>query len=111
MRVEMGLRILHAVEFYAPSVGGAQEVIRQVSGRLAARGHDVTVATTHLRERRVDVIDGVRIEGFDVRGNAVRGIEGDVERYRRFVLDGGFDVVMTYAAQQWTTDALLPILE
>jgi glycosyltransferase involved in cell wall biosynthesis len=44
-----------------------------------------------------------------VRGNLVRGMEGEVDRYRAFVRDGGFDVVMSYAAQQWATDALLPI--
>jgi glycosyltransferase involved in cell wall biosynthesis len=104
------LRILHAVEFYAPSVGGAQEVVRQLSERLAARGHAVTVATSALPERTEKTIDGVDVVGFDVRGNEVRGMEGDVEGYRRFVADGDFDVVMTYAAQQWTTDALLPLL-
>ena len=105
------MRILHAVELYAPSVGGAQEVVRQVSERLAARGHEVTVATSALPERTERRIGGVEIAEFDVRGNEVRGIEGDVEGYRRFVADGGFDVVMTYAAQQWTTDALLPVLD
>jgi glycosyltransferase involved in cell wall biosynthesis len=103
------VRILHTVEFYAPSVGGAQEVVRQLSERLVARGHDVTVATTRLPTRTNDVIGGVRIEEFDVRGNAVRGLEGEVDRYRAFVRNGGFDVVMSYAAQQWATDALLPI--
>ncbi len=103
------LRILHTVEFYAPSVGGAQEVVRQVSTRLAARGHDVTVATTRLPQRTSRELDGVRIEEFDVSGNAVRGMRGEVDRYRAFVRDGGFDVVMSYATQQWATDALLPI--
>jgi glycosyltransferase involved in cell wall biosynthesis len=107
----VSLRILHAVEFYAPSVGGAQEVVRQVSRRLATRGHEVTVATSRMPERGEAVIDGVRIKEFDVRGNEVRGIEGDVEGYRRFVAGGEFDVVLTYAAQQWTTDALLPVLD
>jgi L-malate glycosyltransferase len=101
------MRILHTVEFYAPSVGGAQEVVRQLSVRLAARGHDVTVATTRLPNRTTDVIDGVRVEGFDVRGNAVRGIEGEVDRYREFVTGGDWDVIMSYAAEQWATDALL----
>jgi glycosyltransferase involved in cell wall biosynthesis len=110
-RLSMGLRILHAVEFYAPSVGGAQEVVRQISERLAARGHDVTVATSRLSARREEVIAGVRVAEFDVHGNEVRRIEGDVGRYRTFVAEGGFDVVMTYAAQQWTTDALLPALD
>ncbi len=103
------MRILHAVEFYAPSVGGAQEVVRQVSERLAARGHDVTVATTRLSERSDADIGGVRIAEFDISGNAVRGMSGEVDRYRAFVRDGGFDIVMSYAAQQWTTDALLPV--
>jgi glycosyltransferase involved in cell wall biosynthesis len=70
----------------------------------------VTVATTRLPARRETELDGVRIEEFGVSGNAVHGLTGEVERYRSFVADGGFDVVMTYAAQQWTTDALLPVL-
>jgi glycosyltransferase involved in cell wall biosynthesis len=86
-------------------------VVRQVSAELVRRGHSVTVATTRLPERRMDELDGVRIEEFDVSGNAARGLTGEVERYRRFVLEGDFDVLMTYAAQQWTTDALLPVLD
>lgn len=105
------MRILHAVEFYRPSTGGAQEVVRQVSERLAADGHEVTVATSRHLDRPEDQLDGVRIEEFDVAGNEVRGMSGEVDRYRRFVVEGGFDVVMTYAAQQWTTDALLPVLD
>ncbi|MGD0272597.1 MAG: glycosyltransferase family 4 protein [Gaiellaceae bacterium] len=105
------MKILHAVEFYSPSVGGAQEVVRQISRRLAARGHDVTVATTRLKERKTRVIDGVKLEEFAIAGNAVRGIEGEQDRYRDFLLGGDFDVVMSYAAQQWTTDLLLPLVE
>jgi glycosyltransferase involved in cell wall biosynthesis len=101
------VRILHAVEFYPPAVGGVQEVVRQVSERLAARGHDVTVATSEDARRFEN--GSVKVAGFDVRGNDVRGMTGDVEAYRRFVLDGDWDLVMTYAAQQWTTDALLPV--
>jgi glycosyltransferase involved in cell wall biosynthesis len=106
----MSLKILHAVEFYAPSVGGAQEVVRQISERLVARGHSVTVATSRLPQRTARCLNGVAIEEFDVRGNEVRGLEGQIDAYRRFVLDGDFDVVLLYAAQQWTTDALLPVV-
>jgi glycosyltransferase involved in cell wall biosynthesis len=70
----------------------------------------VTVATSALPDRRERVIDGVRVEEFAVEGNAVRGMRGEVERYRDFVLGGRFDVVMSYAAQQWATDALLPVI-
>ncbi len=85
--------------------------MRQVSERLAERGHDVTVATTTDSRRTANTLNGVGIEQFDVRGNSVRGLSGEVERYREFVRNGDFDVVMTYAAQQWTTDALLDILD
>jgi glycosyltransferase involved in cell wall biosynthesis len=37
-------------------------------------------------------------------------MSGEIEAYRGFVRDGGFDVVMNYAAQQWATDALLEVL-
>jgi glycosyltransferase involved in cell wall biosynthesis len=102
------VRILHSVEFYPPAVGGVQEVVRQVSERLAARGHEVTVATGADPRRQPG--GPVEVVGFDVRGNDVRGIEGDVEGYRRFVTEGDWDVVMSYAAQQWACDALLPVL-
>jgi glycosyltransferase involved in cell wall biosynthesis len=105
------MRILHAVELYEPSVGGAQEVVRQISTRLAERGHEVTVATTRLGGRHSDVIDGVTIREFAVSGNAAKGMRGELDAYRDFVLGGGFDVVMAYAAQQWTVDALLPVLD
>jgi L-malate glycosyltransferase len=107
----MPLKILHCVEFYHPIPGGAQAVVRQVSRELVRRGHEVTVATTRLSHRAETELDGARIEEFEISGNAIRGLEGEVERYRSFVADGGFDVVMTYAAQQWTTDALLGALE
>jgi L-malate glycosyltransferase len=105
------MKILHTVEFYSPSVGGAQEVVRRVSGSLARRGHEVVVATTRDPRRLAQSLNGVRIEEFDISGNAVRGLVGEVDRYRRFVIDGDWDVVMTYAAQQWTMDALLPVVE
>ncbi len=105
------MRILHCVEFYHPSPGGAQAVVRQVSEKLAERGHSVTVATTRLAGRRETELNGVAIEEFEIEGNTARGINGEVERYRDLAVDGGFDVLMTYAAQQWTTDALLPVLD
>jgi L-malate glycosyltransferase len=105
------MKILHTVEFYSPSVGGAQEVVKQISERLAKRGHDVTVATTYLSERVDSEINGVRIKEFEISGNAVSGFSGDVENYKRFLIDSKFDIVMNYAAQQWATDLMLPMLK
>jgi L-malate glycosyltransferase len=105
------MRILLACEFFFPSVGGVQEVVRQVGQRLVARGHEVTVATSHLPARTSLDLDGVRIVEFKVSGNLVRGLAGEVDAYRRLVLSGQYDVFMVKAAQQWTFDGLLPVLD
>jgi glycosyltransferase involved in cell wall biosynthesis len=105
------MKILHAVEFYSPSVGGSQEVIKQISERLVKRGHQVTVATGRLPERRQPEINGVKVVEFSLSGNAVRGIKGETERYQRFIMDGDFDVMLNYSAQQWATDLVFPLLE
>jgi hypothetical protein len=97
------MNILHTVEFYSPHVGGAQEVVKQISERLARRGHSVTVATTRISGRPKGPVNGVHVEEFAVSGNEVSGFRGEVERYQDFLLGSGFDIMMNYAAQQWPT--------
>ena len=105
------MRILFACQLYAPSVGGVQEVVRQIAERLVLRGHEVTVATTSLPERDYETLKGVQLFGFSVTGNAVEGMDGDVAGYQRFVVEGAFDIMLVYAAQQWTFDALWPVID
>src|SRR5512139_2230 len=97
------LSILHTVEFYAPHVGGAEAVVARLSEGLAARGHRVTVATSADPGRSFRELRGVAVEGFAVEGRAADGITGEVDRYRRFLLESDCDVAMSYAAQQWAT--------
>lgn len=104
------MRILFCSEFYSPSVGGVQEVVRQLAERMVLRGHDVTVATTELPGRLSDTLNGVKIREFRISGNLVHGIGGKVADYRRFVESQVFDVIVIKAAQQWTFDALWPVL-
>lgn len=87
-----------------------QEVVKQLSERMVQAGHRVTVFTSHLPERSTGEINGVRIRAFNVKGNAVRGMTGEVDAYRKALVEGRFDVVAFFAAQQWTTDAMLPHL-
>ena len=100
-----------ASEYYYPSVGGVQEVVRQIAVRLVERGHRVTVATTHLPERKSREMNGVEIAEFKVTGNFARGMSGEVDAYRKYVLEGEYDLLMVKAAQQWTVDALIPVLD
>ena len=105
------MRILFCCQFYAPSVGGVQEVMRQLAERLVARGHQVTVATTALVSRNFTDLNGVKICEFDVSGNLVSGMTGEVDLYRNFILQNNYDVIMIKAAQQWTFDAIWPLLD
>jgi len=105
------MKILHTVEFYYPSVGGAQEVVRHLSERMVRAGHDVTVATSKLDNRQSPLHNGVKIVGFDVSGNAVNGIKGEKKKYQDFLRSEKFDVVMSYAAQQWTADAFFEVID
>ncbi|NYT46274.1 glycosyltransferase family 4 protein [Alcaligenaceae bacterium] len=104
------MKILLCVEFYFPSIGGAQEVVRQVAERLVRRGHTVTVATTELTTRCSLLNNGVKIAEFAVAGNRVRGLKGEVDRYQSFLMESQFDLVMFYATQQWTFDAACPVI-
>lgn len=105
------MKILHTVQLYPPSVGGMQEVVRQISERLVRRGHEVTVATTKLPERKQKIIGGVRIVEFDVSGNLVQGISGEARKYQDFLINSDFDIITNFAAQQWATDLMLPLLD
>lgn len=107
------MKILLTVEFYNPHKGGAEKVVENLAMYLADKGHDVTVATTYLPNRKETKIHGVKVEQFKLSGNSVSGIKGskaEVERYRNLILGGGFDIIFNYAAQSWPTDLTLPLL-
>jgi glycosyltransferase involved in cell wall biosynthesis len=105
------MKLLFCCENYPPSVGGVQEVVRQIAERLAAKGHQVTVATSAHADRAADCVrNGVRVVSFAIAGNRVRGMRGPVQAYQKFVVQGGFDAVCIKAAQQWTFDALVDAL-
>jgi glycosyltransferase involved in cell wall biosynthesis len=105
------MKLLFCCESYWPQPGGVQEVMRQIAERMAARGHDVSVATRTLSDRKADTHNGVRIHSFKVTGNLVTGIRGQVDRYRDFLTSFDGDAIMIKAAQQWTFDALWPVLD
>jgi glycosyltransferase involved in cell wall biosynthesis len=105
------MKVLHLVEFYEPVKGGAQEVVRQISERLVRRGHDVTVATMALPVRTFTTLNGVKVVGFELSGNSVKGLRGNPSPLLRFIEAGNFDVIMSYAAQTWHMDTMLENIE
>lgn len=105
------MKILLGSQFYTPSIGGVQEVMRQLGEELVLKGHDVTIVTTSSNERDFDTLNGVKIAEFNISGNYANGMVGDLGQFHDFVIKEEFDVLMVMAAQQWTFDALWPILD
>lgn len=104
------MKILFTVEYFYPRIGGAQEVIRQIAVRLARKGHQITVATSYIPERRSEELNGVKIVSFNIKGNKARGIYGETNQYKEFLVSSDFDIICNYAAQSWTTDLTFDVL-
>lgn len=104
------MKILHTVESYLPARHGMQEVVQRISEYLILNGHEVTVATSHDSNRCFSELNGVTIVDFKINGNSITGITGDVDLYTNYLLNSNFDIITNFAAQQWATDLMLPIL-
>jgi glycosyltransferase involved in cell wall biosynthesis len=86
-------------------------VMRQIAERMAARGHDVTVATSQHPRRKSGVVNGVKIRGFKAGGKKAYRLNGQIDEYREFVRTFDADAILIMAAQQWSFDALWPVLD
>jgi len=85
--------------------------MRQIAERMVARGHDVTVATSRHRGRKSTVLNGVKIRDFRASGKLAYALNGEIDQYRQFVRQFDADTILIMAAQQWSFDALWPILD
>jgi glycosyltransferase involved in cell wall biosynthesis len=105
------MRILQTAHSYPPDVSGVAMVVSNTARRLAAMGNEVHVATAcQPLAAANEIADGVFVHRFDIRGNAVTGLHGDLESYRALLKSTEWDVVIMHCAQTWSTDAILPIL-
>jgi glycosyltransferase involved in cell wall biosynthesis len=103
--------ILLCCEHFHPSVGGVQKMIHEIGLRFVIKGHKVTVATSWRADRKEDSVDGMEIHSFKVTGNTALGMRGEIDKYQGFLINGQFDFLLVMAAQQWTFDAMLPVLD
>lgn len=105
------MNILLCCEHFHPSVGGVQKMMYEIGLRFVMKGHKVAVATSWRADRMQDSVDGMSIHSFKVSGNSASGMTGEIGRYQDFLLNGQFDFLLVMAAQQWTFDAMLPVLD
>jgi len=106
--------ILICCEFFEPSVGGVQKVVKELANNFIFFGHKVTIATSkHLENLpyKEKLSKNLNIARFKISGNLTRGINGKITSYQNYILKSKFDFILVYAAQQWTFDALIPILD
>lgn len=105
------MRLLLCCESFPPHRGGVQEVMRQIAERMAMRGHDVTVATSRHPRRKSKAVNGVKIREFKAGGKMAYRLNGQIDEYREFVRTFDADAILIMAAQQWSFDALWPVLD
>ncbi|MCK4306995.1 glycosyltransferase family 4 protein [candidate division WOR-3 bacterium] len=109
------MKILITVEFYYPKIGGVELWTQTIAEYFASRRHKVYIATTYLENRKTRNLNRVNILGFNIKGNKVKGIKeltkGDIKRYKKLLLEGGFDIILQHAAQTWHTDLMFDIID
>jgi glycosyltransferase involved in cell wall biosynthesis len=105
------MKILLCCEHFHPSVGGVQKMMYEIGLRFIKKGYDVSVVTSFRSDRNETSIDGIKIFSFKVSGNAAFGMHGEVHSYQDFLVQGNFDFLIVMAAQQWTFDAMMPVLD
>jgi glycosyltransferase involved in cell wall biosynthesis len=103
--------ILQTSHTYLPNLDGVAEVVSQTSKRLAARGHEVHVATTAVPGLpKLENIGGVFVHRFDIAGNSFTGIRGATHNFLSFVESLRPEVIALHHCAVWTTDLLVPLM-
>ena len=100
-------KILLCSEFYYPNIGGVEHHNKILFEYFKKKKMKIFIATSYHPER----INKSNIFEFKVRGNFVRGYSGDTIKYQNFLLKQNFDIIFFNAAQQWSFDLALPIIE
>ena len=61
--------------------------------------------------KRFETKKNLKIYRFDISGNLVKGFRGEIENYKKFLLQNKFDQIFFNACQQWTFDLSLSIID
>ena len=104
------MKILICSEFFKPNVGGV-EIHSEVLANYLSKNHKVNVATTFLNRTSKELKKKIAINEFKIKGSLVKGYSGEIKNYENFLLNSDFDIIFFNAAQQWTFDLALPILD
>ena len=74
------MRILLLTQFYPPVLGGEERHVRTLAHELAARGHDVSVATLSRDAVGVELDGGIRVHRMQGTASRIGALFADEER-------------------------------
>lgn len=103
------MRLLFTAFTFPPQANGVAEVVARQAHGLAARGHEVTVATAHDDARAAAPGANPRVEQFRLSGAESDPTE-EVARYRAFIATFPCDAIVLHCWRCWTTDLAAPVL-
>lgn len=106
------MKILICAESFYPEINGVSSVLTNLTRELSKKNISISVATKKIPNRKNLIIKKKKIiiHEFDISGNSVKGFKGNKIEYIEFLKNSKFDIYFFYAAQQWSFDLALPIL-
>ena len=99
------MRIVMTAHRFLPHVGGTELAVAALARRFAAKGHDVTVATSAEEGApETEEMDGFRVRRFAMR--RVGKFRLPPAEYRALVLRGDHDLTHLHGQRIWSSDFL-----
>ena len=103
------MKILICTEFFYPHIGGVEKHSQVLANYFVNKNHQVHIATTFIKNR--NKLKNLNIKQFKIKGNIVKGFSGDILKYQNFLINNKYDLIFFNAAQQWSFDLALPIID
>jgi len=100
------MKILITTEQYYPVQSGVSSVVTSIAEELYKQGYKVDVATGFQNRNKL-VYNGVKIIEFKVYGGFGNYYKGETQKYKDFILNSNYDVIINECVQTWTTDLIL----
>jgi glycosyltransferase involved in cell wall biosynthesis len=106
------MKILICSEFFKPNIGGV-EIHSEILAKFLSKRHKIFIATSNQNRntKQLKLNKNINIKEFDIKGSLVKGYSGKIDNYENFLINSKFDIIFFNAAQQWTFDLALPILD
>lgn len=106
------MKILICSEYFLPHIGGVEQHSLAIANLIRSNSNNECIVATSLLPgtKRVEIKKQLKIYRFDISGNLVKGFRGEIENYKKFLLENNFDQIFFNACQQWTFDLSLSII-